>query len=199
MSIERSPARQPLGVYNHGRLPHFDLGARPQFVTFRLADSIPKAVLQRWEAELAALPDGPRRHALLLRVEHFVDGARGSCVLGRPDIARIVIDRLRHRDGADYDLHGFVVMPNHVHVIFTPRPHEQLGRIVKAWKAFSARFANERLGTAGAFWAADYYDRFIRDERHFATVLKYVAWNPVKAGLCRHPQEWEANWVTQVH
>ncbi|MBP6002438.1 MAG: hypothetical protein KA746_03280 [Pyrinomonadaceae bacterium] len=42
----------------------------------------------------------------------------------------------------------------------------------------------------GQFWAKEYFDRYIRDQRHFASTIKYIEQNPVKARLCRTPDEW---------
>jgi REP element-mobilizing transposase RayT len=65
-----------------------------------------------------------------------------------------------------------------------------LGAIVSSWKRFAARAANRELGRAGAFWQDDYWDRFIRNEEHFAAAKNYVDFNPVKARLVKEPGLW---------
>jgi REP element-mobilizing transposase RayT len=50
---------------------------------------------------------------------------------------------------------------------------------------------NHFLGRSGTVWAADYYDRLIRDEDHYYKCRSYIRKNPVKAGLCDEPQDWE--------
>ena len=97
---------------------------------------------------------------------------------------------LRHRDREQYDLHAWVVMPNHVHVLFTPREGFELPAIVQAWKSVSARRTNRVLASRGRLWQEDYFDRFIRNARHFHEVVGYIEWNPVDAGLCECPEEW---------
>ncbi|NQZ58286.1 MAG: transposase [Lentisphaeraceae bacterium] len=42
----------------------------------------------------------------------------------------------------------------------------------------------------GKVWQIEYWDRFIRNEKHFAQAVNYIHENPVKAGLCHHPKEW---------
>ena len=42
----------------------------------------------------------------------------------------------------------------------------------------------------GHFWMREYWDRYIRDEKHFHNVVDYIQGNPVKAGLCREPHDW---------
>jgi REP element-mobilizing transposase RayT len=81
-------------------------------------------------------------------------------------------------------------MPNHVHVLFSIVPNVSLGTVVGSWKRFTARHANALLGRSGAFWQTDYWDRFIRNEIHFAAIETYIDQNPVKAGLVRHARDW---------
>jgi REP element-mobilizing transposase RayT len=52
---------------------------------------------------------------------------------------------------------------------------------------FSARMANRVLGHTGPFWQSDYWDTYIRNERHFDSTISYIENNPVKAGLVRQP------------
>jgi len=49
-------------------------------------------------------------------------------------------------------------------------------------KGGSAKMINELLGRRGPFWARDYYDKAIRDERHFDVVYQYIKNNPLKLG-----------------
>jgi hypothetical protein len=116
------------GWYSRGCLPHFDSRDVIQFVTFRLADSLPKEAVLR--------------------------------------------------------------LPNHVHVLLTVLPGKPLGTIVSSWKRFTAREANREIGRAGAFWQDDYWDRFIRNDEHFAATESYIDLNPVKAGLVAEAHLW---------
>ena len=88
--------------------PPLDGGNIPQTVTFRLADSLPQAILDRWQNELVTMPEARASVERRRRIEHY----------------------------------------------------------------------------------PDYYDRFIRDERHFVRALEYIEMNPVAAGLCLRPEDW---------
>jgi REP element-mobilizing transposase RayT len=81
-------------------------------------------------------------------------------------------------------------MPNHVHVLIETREGYPLGAVAHSWKSFTAKEANAILGRAGNFWMPDYFDRFIRDERHYWATVAYIENNPVVAGLCRRPRDW---------
>ena len=86
-------------------------------------------------------------------------------------------------------LDEFVVMPNHVHFILWLRPDAQnrptLGRIVCVYKSLIGRATLGHLRTLGNvcgdhFWQRDYYDRYIRNQRHFDATVGYIEENPVK-------------------
>ena len=81
-------------------------------------------------------------------------------------------------------------MPNHVHVVVTPLAGRTLSSIVHSWKSFTGGRANRHLGRCGRFWMQEYFDRAIRDERHFRGAVEYVEHNPVKAGFCAAPEDW---------
>jgi REP element-mobilizing transposase RayT len=178
------------GWHSRGYLPHFDGGPTPQFITFRLAHSVPHALLDRWRSETAQLPPEEASIQVRQRVEAFLDGDSTQAWLREPSVARVVADSLLHFDGARYHVHAWVIMPNHVHVLTTPLEGWALSAIVHTWKSFTARMANRLLGRDGTFWYHDYFDRAIRNERHLGEVVRYIEYNPVKAGLCTSPQEW---------
>ncbi len=86
-------------------------------------------------------------------------------------------------------------MPNHVHVLI--QPARNLASIVQGWKSFTARWIlrnRTALGLdipeGGTLWMREYWDRYIRDENHYRTVVDYIHHNPVKAGLCASPELW---------
>lgn len=81
-------------------------------------------------------------------------------------------------------------MPNHVHVLLTPTGSHTLSSIVGSWKSFTAKQANGLLGRAGPFWEPDYFDRYIRNEEHFARTVVYIENNPVAAKLCTTASDW---------
>jgi REP element-mobilizing transposase RayT len=120
----------------------------------------------------------------------MLDHGWGACWLRSEPIARLVEEAFLAFDGARYRLHAWTIMPNHVHVLFTVLPIAPLGDIVSSWKRFTARQANRQLGCSGAFWQTEYWDRFIRNETHFAVVENYIDQNPVKAGLIQEASLW---------
>jgi len=153
-------------------------------VTFRLADALPGTALS---AIAASGPSDAERHA---RLEAFLDAGHGSCALRDPRIAAIVRDALIHFDGRRYRLLAWVITPNHVHLLVETLAGYPLSSLLHTWKTYTALEANKLLGRRGAFWQADYYDRAIRDERHFRSAVEYIHSNPVRAGLVSRPEDW---------
>lgn len=176
----------PRGWHSRGYLPHYDAQGVRQFITYRLADSLPAGVAARLAGELHT-PAGDA--AYRRRIETVLDSGLGSCWLRRPDAAALVLDSWRHFDGQHYDLLAWVVMPNHVHVMIRMR-EVSLSTIIKGWKSFTARQMNHLLRRTGQVWQEDYWDRYIRDSRHFAAARAYIHNNPVKAGLAAAPEDW---------
>src|SRR6266511_3880001 len=79
---------------------------------------------------------------------------------------------------------------NHVHTLFTPRPGWAWSEIAGSWRSFTAKQCNRALGRTGRFWQRDPFDRYIRDRQHFDKTLRYIENNPVKAKLCKQPEDW---------
>ncbi|MHB1560544.1 MAG: REP-associated tyrosine transposase, partial [Isosphaeraceae bacterium] len=183
-------SRPPKTIHSRGYLPHWEVGARPQAITFRLADSLPQSLLESWKAELDRLPAEQSAKRRRQAIEAALDQGIGACHLRRPEIARLVEDALLHFDGTRYDLQAWTIMPNHVHALIVPLHGNSLSSIVHSWKSFTAKQANARLGLSGQFWQEEYFDRMIRDEDHWYNTVAYIEENPVKAGLCARAEEW---------
>ena len=105
---------------------------------------------------------------------------------------------LRFREGKHYRLLAWCVMPNHVHVVVRLFPGQELAKVVKAWKNFSAKAANQALGRKGRFWQREYYDRLIRNGDELDRAIRYVVENPAKAGLKNWTWVWSAGWEARA-
>lgn len=175
------------GRYSRGYLPHLDIAGRPQFVTWRLADSVPESLIDQWREEVALLKEAGEKDRVLSRIEKYCDLGFGACHLAKPAAARIVQESLFHDHGIRYELHAWSIMPNHVHALLTPRENVPLEEIMRVGKSVTATAINKLVGLKGRLWEPDYFDRLIRDPDHFDRVRHYIEWNPVKAKLCQDP------------
>ena len=174
------------GWHERGFLPHRDEPGLVQFVTFHLADSFPAELRSEWAAMLEVADTQERREQL----QAYLDKGRGGCVLRLPEVAKVVEDSLRFRHDQHYDLRAWVVMPNHVHVLFKAGDLS-LSRTVGDWKKFTAHAINKLLGRKGQLWFDDYWDTYMRDAEHEARTRHYIEANPVKAVLVREAKEWQ--------
>jgi REP element-mobilizing transposase RayT len=187
-------------IRSRGYLPHRE-GEHPiYFVTFRLADSLPRDfVLQlrrRRESTKKVMPAaeaaaGPARatelRSLLRTAERCLDSGLGKCHMRDSRIAKIVADAIQHFRGTRYELLAWCVMPNHVHVVFSPLGENRLDGILHSWKSFSALMANRLLRRRGNFWQREYFDHLVRNEGSLLKILQYVKENPTRAGLRNWP------------
>ena len=176
------------------KLPHWQQSESACFVTWRLDDSLPKELVEKWEADrLAWLNTNPKpwdeknerdyHQRFSDRLDEWLDAGSGSCVLRSTALRGVVSEALHHFNGGRYRLHAFVVMPNHVHVLFEPLAKNELSDILHSWKSFTSKKIGEQLAQEGRIWQPEYFDRLIRSKRHFDKVLEYIAKNPSKASL----------------
>jgi REP element-mobilizing transposase RayT len=202
---ERSNPNLIAGFHHRDHLPHLKREGASYFVTIRLADTLPYAVLQRFKQERAAI----MAHALAAkrpltwneredlfrwyshRVDPYLDQGTGDCFLRRPEIAKMVVAALTFHEGVRFTLAAWVVMPNHVHVVLRPLSDWTLSKILQSWKGYSARQINLELGRMGRrFWQAEAYDHLIRDDEDHRRCCHYTLTNPVSARLCQRPEDW---------
>ena len=179
---------EEIAIHRH-HLPHWQQAHVWQFVTWRLADALPRQTLEEWNDEKdrwLQLHPPPWEESTKLehqdrftrRTEQWLDAGHGACLLRLPAAAVIVARALRHFEGSRYELGAFVIMPNHVHVLFQPKPLHSVSRIVSSWKSFTAKEINRLLGRNGTLWQEDYWDRMIRDEEHWEACRQYILENP---------------------
>jgi REP element-mobilizing transposase RayT len=181
--------RSDLGWYDRGYIPHFDGGQVSQFLTFRLFDSLPQSVIRDWREKTSKL--GEEGKAMFRKnVENYLDKGSGSCLLKDERIAKLTEDSLLFHHTEKYDLVAWVIMPNHIHFLATPLENIELSSIAHSIKSYTAHEANKVLNRQGQFWQHEPFDRYIRNRKHFVSVIHYIESNPVKAGLCARPEDW---------
>lgn len=188
------------------KLPHWGQAGTVCFITWRTADSMPKDVLEEWLAERSdwltrhgVQPELPDWRSQLMRLspqsvdafhEQFstrwhdcLEACHGECVLKDAALNQIVADSLMHFDGIRYQMLGFVVMPNHVHLMAVFESNEALLLQCESWKRFTGTKIQKRLGRRGRFWQQDAFDHLVRCEAQYKRLLAYMEQNPAQARL----------------
>jgi len=205
----RHSVNNPLrtGLHTRGYLPHVKRQGAGYFVTYRLADSLPKGVLLKLEAEraqkLRALKGEkdqgwfPEEEKAIIErnfrreIERQLDLCHGACHLRNPQIGSLIAANLKYFNGQRYLLYEWVVMPNHVHLIVQPMSNFLLSNILKTWKQYTSLRAKAILGLGdGPFWQPESYDHWIRNVEEHDHIARYIRNNPVKAHLCTLAENW---------
>lgn len=182
----------PLEI-NERDLPHWTQEGTTYFVTFRLADSLPKAKLKKRKEEREKWLDGHEEpytteeqaeYAKLFgeRINQWLDAGTGSCILADRKNAKIIEKALLHFDAERYRLGSYVVMANHVHVLVSPLPGNELNDILHSWKSFSANELNKLTGNKGAVWQDESYDHIVRSPEQLAFYTNYIRKNFEQSG-----------------
>ena len=181
--------RSNSGWYSRGYIPHFEVGETAQFFTFRLYDSLPQSVIEKWRDETSK--QGEEGKVIFRKnVENYLDKGFGQCFLQDESIAELVENALLYYHEKKYELTAWVIMPNHLHFLCTPLENVEIRTIAHSIKSFTAHEANKLLNREGQFWQHEPFDRYIRKKKHFVNVIEYIEKNPVKANLCQSPEDW---------
>ena len=162
----------------HRNLPHWQQPGATYFVTFRLADSLPKGIREQF-AEMRELNTSES----LAWIDRYLDAGSGDCILRIPAHAALVASTLQHFDEKQYSLGAFVVMPNHVHAIVQPIGPNSLTSILHSWKSFTAHKLQRHAGINGRVWQEESFDRIMRDTAELKSTTDYILANPAAAGL----------------
>jgi len=118
-----------------------------------------------------------------------------------PECVRsIVLESCLHDNGTKFDLRVAIVMPDHVHMIFTPQINAQamevcsLAEIMDAVKGASAHKINKVLGRKGRVWQTESFDHALRSSESLDARIAYVLENPVRRGLVAEWSEYRWMW-----
>src|ERR1035437_3315949 len=123
-------------TFRSRRLPHYHSVGQATFLTWRLHGSLPPS---------RSFPSAIASGRAFLAMDRILDSTcTGPLFLRMPEVANMVMDAIRYRHLRNYQLHAFVVMPNHVHLLITPL--EAVSKVMQSLKRFTAREGN-RIGT----------------------------------------------------
>lgn len=169
-------------------LPHWEQTGRIQYITFRLADSLPQNVLLQLanlQTEFKSIHPEPWNKDTRIKYkilfsdkrEEYLHVGYGSCIFKDPSIRKIMEDALQFYDGIKYDLLAYVIMPNHVHILIQPEEGNECKTQIGNIKRFVAHQVNKILSKKGKVFSES-WDRIIRNESHLNSVLSYIYFNP---------------------
>jgi REP element-mobilizing transposase RayT len=130
---------------------------------------------------------------------HFVTFRTRTNLILNPAARDLVLQHCLRENNHRVDLHAGVVMPTHVHLIFTPLRNVQgesytLAEIMNAIKGASAHSVNKLLNRKGSLWLDESFDRVLRSSDDLDHKILYLVANPVRSRLAMHPDQYPWLW-----
>lgn len=183
-------------------LPHFYSKDTVYDVTFRLANTIPKHILQKYnDLKEQIIKQGKKNHINNLYNSYVdtylgcIDNSNNYLLIN--SIRKEVSSAIMYHDKKPCIIIAYCIMPNHVHLIINTNnfPYTPLGKILGSIKQFSAKKANHILGKKGQFWHHENFDHQIRSKNELAEGIEYIKNNPVNAKLVLDWNNWEGTFV----
>ena len=143
-----------------------------------------------------------RRHLPHLQKEdklHFITFATFQRWVLPESIRGLVLKHCLHDHGIKLQVHGVVVMPDHVHLIFTPLKDDEgnvfgLAEIMSGIKGASAHTVNRTLNRRGHVWQDESFDHVLRSDESTHSKVQYICENPVRKGLAATADEYLWLW-----
>lgn len=80
-------------------------------------------------------------------------------------------------------IHAYVLMSNHLHLLLTPLQNDSLPKMMQAVGRSYVLYFNKRHGRSGTLWEGRYRSALIQTERYFLACMAYIDLNPVRAGM----------------
>lgn len=195
-------------IFYRRNLPHFQVEYSYYFVTFRLLNSLQKEIIGKLKNyylcnknSILKYQNEDLRTKKLYELQkkyfgifdkHLDENKECINYLCEPRIAKIVAEAIHYRDGNDYDLICFCIMPNHVHMlVFVKRFVKPFYKTMQSLKRHTSRESNKIINRSGAFWHEESYDHIVRNRQEYYNLINYIMNNPVKAGLVERAVDWK--------
>ena len=130
---------------------------------------------------------------------YFVSFSTRSELILSEEARTLVFDHCLFENGRKIHMHAFVVMPDHVHLLFTPLENDKgepysLDEVMHGIKGGSSHSVNKLLSRKGHLWESESFDPITRSEGDFEYRVIYIVQNPVAAGLAKGPDDYRWAW-----
>jgi putative transposase len=103
----------------------------------------------------------------------------------------MVATLLRYRDAAEFELHEYVVMPDHIHLLLSVDGEKTVSRAMQLVKGGFSHALREQGIVMRAVWQPRYHDRRVRDDQEFAEFANYIRQNPVRRGFVQRAEDYK--------
>lgn len=125
---------------------------------------------------------------------------RTKCFFGDADYL-VYLDMLKHcASDAQCQVHAYVLMSNHVHLLVTPRTPRSPSHLMKSLGERYVRYVNRRYGRSGTLWEGRYRSSLVDRVRYLLICHRYIELNPVRANMVKHPSHYRwSSYRTNAH
>jgi putative transposase len=89
------------------------------------------------------------------------------------------------------DVHAWMLMSNHVHLLCTPRREGSLSLMMQSLGRRYVRYFNQKYQRSGTLWEGRYKSSLIQEELYLMKVYRYIELNPVRAGMAVDPGDYQ--------
>ena len=136
----------------------------------------------------------PRRARIKIAgiTQHLVQrGNNGARCFGADDDCRYYLHTLS-KGAQRYNcaIHAYVLMPNHVHLLVTPKTEEGLSRMMRYLGSRYVKYFNNVYRRTGTLWEGRYKSSLVDSERYLLICYRFIELNPVRAGMVDSPAEY---------
>ena len=202
-------------------LPHILPKGSTFFITFRLVGTLPVSVLKKLveernihikNANIDKFKEEKYKadKRFFSGYDKWIDSCKtGSVWLKDNKLAKIVYNIILKFDQKRYRLLCCCIMPNHVHLLIDLNTYDHkdccantgttssysVTDVLRRIKGASARMCNIALKRDGQFWHHESYDHYVRNVIDLHRIIKYILYNPVKAGLVDKWSDWDYSYI----
>ena len=139
------------------------------------------------------------RYVLPGQPQHVIQrGNNRELIFADEEDYRYYLDRLKAAASRhQVDIHTYVLMTNHVHLLVTPWSQQGIGGMMQGVGRYYVQYFNHRYGRTGTLWEGRYKATLVDSEAYLLTCYRYVELNPVRARMVEHPAEYP--WSSYRH
>ena len=131
-------------------------------------------------------------HHIILRGNN-----RQAIFMDSADFQRMLALLQAHAIEQGVQVHAYVLMSNHLHLLLTPLQNDSLPKMMQAVGRAYVLYFNKRHGRSGTLWEGRYRSALIQTERYFLACMAYIDLNPVRAGMVTQAADYP--WSSHGH
>ena len=163
---------------------HINLIGHYQFITFRTKESLDSYLKKLYNSnEIEKIKQ--------YKMDRYLDQSiNGALLYG--DIVGKIRDYYLGYDKNVFEIEALSIMPNHIHILL--KQNDNMSNVMRVLKGGAGHIVNKILERKGVVWSRDYYDKTIRDEKHFFKTYEYIKYNAEKAGLSDADDRFYGRW-----